>query len=360
MTQTKRTFIIAEAGVNHNGSISFARELIDAAVSAGADAVKFQSFIATSIVTANANKAKYQIINTGTNESQLEMLQKLELTHLQQHELFDYCQSRNIKFLSTPFDFDSLKFLTTELGLETIKVGSGELTNAPFVYEVARSTKKIILSTGMSTIEEIASTLGVIAFAMTDDSNQTPTSDSIVAALASPEGRSAIESRVTLLHCTTDYPTKPTDANLNAMLTLRDKFGCQVGYSDHSVGVHLAVAAVAMGATIIEKHFTTNRDLPGPDHRASLEPGEFKTLVDQIREVEHALGNGEKKPTMVEVENKKIARRSLVAARAIKSGEVFTKDNVAVKRPGTGRSPFEYWALLGTKSIRDIAENEII
>ena len=360
MTSIKKTFIIAEAGVNHNGSIALARELIDAAVSAGADAVKFQSFIASSIVTANASKAEYQIANTGTNESQLEMLQRLELSHPQQRELFDYCQNRDIQFLSTPFDLASLKFLTTDLGLETIKVGSGELTNAPFLYEVARSAQKIILSTGMSTIGEVADTLGVIAFAMTHDSSQTPTPNSIVAALASPEGRSAIESRVTLLHCTTDYPTKPSDVNLNAMLTLRDRFGCQVGFSDHSIGVHLAVAAVAMGATIIEKHLTTNRALPGPDHRASIEPHELKTLVNQIREVEHALGSGEKKPAIVEGENKKIARRSLVAAKVIKSGDVFTKENVAVKRPGTGRSPFEYWALLGTKSTRDVAENEII
>lgn len=360
MTPTKKTFIIAEAGVNHNGSIALAHELVDAAVSAGADAVKFQSFIAASIVTAKATKAEYQITNTGTNESQLEMLQKLELTHPQQRELFDYCQSRGIQFLSTPFDLASLKFLTTDLGLETIKVGSGELTNTPFLYEVARSTKKIILSTGMSTIVEVADTLGVIAFAMTTESNQTPTSISIVAALASPEGRLAIESRVTLLHCTTDYPTKPSDVNLNAMLTLRDEFGCQVGFSDHSVGVHLAVAAVAMGATIIEKHLTTNRALPGPDHVTSLEPHEFKTLVNQIREVEHALGSGKKNPTAIEIETKRIVGRSLVASRSIKTGEIFTTDNLAIKRPGTGRSPFEYWALLGTKSTRDVAENEII
>lgn len=360
MTSIKKTFIIAEAGVNHNGSIALAHALVDAAVSAGADAVKFQSFIASSFVTPKATKAEYQITNTGTNESQLEMLQKLELTHPQQRELFDYCQSRNIQFLSTPFDLASLKFLTADLGLETIKIGSGELTNTPFLYEVARCTTRIILSTGMSTIGEVADTLGVIAFAMTHDSSQTPTPNSIVAALASPEGRSAIESRVTLLHCTTDYPTKPSDVNLNAMLTLRDRFGCQVGFSDHSIGVHLAVAAVAMGATIIEKHMTTSRDLPGPDHITSLEPSEFKTLVNQIREVEQALGNGEKNPTAVEIETKRIVGRSLVASRSIKTGELFTTNNVAIKRPGGGRSPFEYWALLGTESTRDVAENEII
>ena len=360
MTSVNKTFIIAEAGVNHNGSMTLARELIDAAVSAGADAVKFQSFVASSLVTPNANKAEYQITNTGTTESQLEMLQKLELSQPQQRELYDYCQRQNIQFLSTPFDLASLEFLTTDLGLETIKIGSGELTNAPFLYEVARSTKKIILSTGMSTIAEISEALGVIAFAMINDLSQSPTSSSIVAALTNPEGKMAIQTRVTLLHCTTDYPTKPGDVNLSAMLTLHEKFGCQIGFSDHSVGVHIAVAAVAMGATIIEKHLTTNRELPGPDHRASLEPQEFKTLVNQIREVEHALGDGEKTPTEVEIKNRKIARRSLVAAQSIKAGEIFTPYNITTKRPGTGRSPIEYWALLGTKATREIAENEII
>ena len=360
MTSVKKTFVIAEAGVNHNGSIDLARELIDAAVSAGADAVKFQSFVASSLVTPSASKAEYQITNTGATESQLEMLQKLELSQPQQRELYDYCHSKNIQFLSTPFDLASLKFLTTDLGLETIKVGSGELTNAPFLYEVARLAKKIILSTGMSTIDEVAEALGVIAFAMTNDSSQTPTPSSILSALTSPEGKIAIATRVALLHCTTDYPTKPNDVNLNAMLTLRNNFACQIGFSDHSVGVHLAVAAVAMGATIIEKHLTTSRELPGPDHLASLEPHEFQSLVNQIRDVENALGDGEKLPTSVEIQNKRIARRSLVAARSIEAGEIFTQDNIAIKRPGIGRSPIEYWTLLGTTATRDIAENEII
>ncbi|MDA3016918.1 MAG: N-acetylneuraminate synthase [Actinomycetota bacterium] len=360
MTTNHKIFIVAEAGVNHNGSIDLARELVDAAVDAGADAVKFQSFVAASIVTATASKAEYQIANMGSSESQLEMLKKLELSHAQQRELFEYCKNQGIQFLSTPFDFESLKFLTADLGLETIKIGSGELTNAPFLYEVARSSKKIILSTGMSTIDEVTEALGVIAFAMTNDSSQAPTSSSIVAALASTEGNSAVKSRVTLLHCTTDYPTKPSDVNLNAMLTLRDQFGCQVGFSDHSVGIHLAVAAVAMGATVIEKHLTIDRNLPGPDHKASLEPNEFKTLVDQVRDLEDAFGDGTKRPTEIELKNKKIARRSLVASQAIKKGEAFTASNVAIKRPGTGRSPFEYWALLGTKATRDIAEHELI
>lgn len=360
MTEVQKTLIIAEAGVNHNGSIALAREIVDAAVSAGADAVKFQSFVASSIVTANAGKAEYQIVNTGSNESQLEMLQKLELSQLQQRELFEYCKIRNIQFLSTPFDHQSLSFLTTDLGLGTIKIGSGELTNSPFLFDVARSARKVILSTGMSTIDEVAEALGVIALAMTNSSNHAPSTKSMAAALASQEGKNAISSRVALLHCTTDYPAKPGDINLNAMLSLRDKFNCQVGFSDHSVGVHLAVAAVAMGANIVEKHLTISRELPGPDHRASLEPLEFKTLVEQIREVEVALGDGEKKPTNAEIQNKKIARRSLVAAKSIKNGETFTEENIMVKRPGNGRSPIEYWSLLGTKATRDIAENEII
>ena len=360
MTQSKKAFIIAEAGVNHNGSIELARELVDAAISAGADAVKFQSFIASAIVTANASKAEYQIANTGSSESQLKMLQSLELSQQQQREVYEYCQSRGIQFLSTPFDSASLKFLTKNLGLKTIKIGSGELTNAPFLLEVAQSADKIILSTGMSTIDEVSEALGVIAFGMTTQKDIAPTRTSMTAAFESPQGKKAISERVTLLHCTTDYPTKPVDVNLNAMLTLGDKFNCQIGFSDHSVGVHLAVAAVAMGATIIEKHLTTSRALPGPDHQASLEPSEFKMLVSQIRELEVALGSGEKVPTEVEVQNKKIARRSIVAARQIKIGEVFTKDNIMIKRPGTGRSPIEYWSLLNTKATRDIAENEII
>jgi len=358
MMQPHKTFLIAEAGVNHNGSIELAKKLIDAAVMAGADAVKFQSFVASSIVTAGASKAEYQITNTGSKESQLEMLKKLELSHSQQRELHQYCQRSGIQFLSTPFDNASLNFLTVDLGLETIKVGSGELTNAPFLFEVARLAKNIILSTGMSTLNEVADALGVIAFVMTDSKN--PSVSSFESALASSEGRKAVASKVTLLHCTTDYPTVPSDVNLRAMLTLREKFDCQVGFSDHSVGIHLAVAAVAMGATVIEKHLTIDRDLPGPDHKASLEPNEFKNLVEQVRDLENAFGDGTKRPTEVELKNKKIARRSLVALKAIKTGDVFTSENVTIKRPGTGRSPFEYWSLLGTKATSDIAENDLI
>jgi N-acetylneuraminate synthase len=358
MMQPHKTFLIAEAGVNHNGSIELAKKLIDAAVMAGADAVKFQSFVASSIVTAGASKAEYQITNTGSKESQLEMLKKLELSHSQQRELHQYCQRSGIQFLSTPFDNASLNFLTVDLGLETIKVGSGELTNAPFLFEVARLAKNIILSTGMSTVDEVADALGVIAFVMTDSKN--PSVSSFKSALASSEGRKTVTSKVTLLHCTTDYPTVPSDVNLQAMLTLREKFDCQVGFSDHSVGIHLAVAAVAMGATVIEKHLTIDRDLPGPDHKASLEPSEFKNLVDQVRDLENAFGDGIKRPTEVELKNKKIARRSLVALKVIKTGDVFTSENVSIKRPGTGRSPFEYWSLLGTKATSDIAENEVI
>jgi N-acetylneuraminate synthase len=272
--------------------------------------------------------------------------------------LHQYCQRSGIQFLSTPFDTASLNFLTSDLGLETIKVGSGELTNAPFLFEVARLAKNIILSTGMSTLDEVADALGVIAFVMTDSKN--PSVSSFKSALASSEGRKTVTSKVTLLHCTTDYPTVPSDVNLQAMLTLREKFDCQVGFSDHSVGIHLAVAAVAMGATVIEKHLTIDRDLPGPDHKASLEPSEFKNLVDQVRDLENAFGDGIKRPTEVELKNKKIARRSLVALKAIKTGDVFTSENVSIKRPGTGRSPFEYWSLLGTKATSDIAENEVI
>ncbi len=357
---TKKTFIIAEAGVNHNGSMDIARSLIDAAVAAKADAVKFQSFVATSIVTASAQKADYQIVQTGGQESQLEMLQHLELSHTQQRELFEYCNSCGIAFLSTPFDTESLRFLVDSIGLSIIKIGSGELTNAPFLLEVARCAKQVILSTGMSTIAEVLSALGVIAFGMTNDQTSNPSLTACEKALASDAGREVIRQRVTLLHCTTDYPTSPTDINLRAMHTLREKFGCQVGLSDHSVGTHVAVGAVAMGATVIEKHLTTSRNLTGPDHKASLEPEEFKTLVANIRDIEVAFGSAEKNPTANEMKNQQVARRSIVASKPIKLGETFTTENIVVKRPGTGQSPFKYWDLLGTKSTRDIAENEMI
>jgi N-acetylneuraminate synthase len=360
MTNTPNTFIIAEAGVNHNGSISLARKLVDAAVAAKADAVKFQSFVASSIVTNSAKKADYQIAQTGGQETQLEMLQRLELSHTQQRELFEYCKTSGIEFLSTPFDSDSLRFLVSDLKLSTIKIGSGELTNAPFLLEVARCTDKIILSTGMSTIDEIELALGVIAFGMTTDTTSKPSTVACKQALSSDAGRRELKQRVTLLHCTTDYPTSPTDINLRAMVTLREKFNCQVGLSDHSVGTHISVGAVAMGATVIEKHLTTSRVLIGPDHQASLEPDEFKKLVANIRDIEIAFGSAEKTPTANETRNQQVARRSIVASKPIKSGDIFTTENIVIKRPGTGISPFKYWDLLGTKSTRDIAENELI
>jgi len=352
------TFVIAEAGVNHNGSVGLAKALIDSAVAAGADAVKFQSFVTENLVTNDAERAQYQIANTGNSESQYQMLKRLELSHPQQRELFDYCTSKRIQFLSTPFDDESLKFLVQDLGLETIKVGSGELTNAPFLHQVASTAKHLILSTGMSTESEIRSALGVVAHAFT--SKQPPSIEQFERSFDSEAGKRAITSRVTLLHCTTEYPAAPEEINLRAMQTMGERFECRIGFSDHSAGIHLAVAAVALGAKVIEKHLTTSRDLPGPDHRASLEPVEFKRLVADIRELEKALGDSIKKPTASETKNLSVARRSLVAARAIKAGEPFTVENIAVKRPGSGRSPFEYWSILGTRSPRDISKNEII
>ncbi|TRZ82695.1 MAG: N-acetylneuraminate synthase, partial [Actinobacteria bacterium] len=246
------------------------------------------------------------------------------------------------------------------IGLSLIKVGSGELTSAPFLLEVARSAKQIILSTGMSTIDEIELALGVIAFGLSSEKTLKPTTNACSKALASDAGKKVINQCVTLLHCTTDYPTSPLDVNLQAMRTLREKFNCRVGLSDHSVGTHISVGAVAMGATVIEKHLTTSRNLEGPDHKASLEPQEFKILVENIRDIEKALGSSEKIPTATEIKNRQVARRSIVACKPIKSGETFTTENIVVKRPGTGQSPFKYWDLLGTKSQRDIAENELI
>ena len=360
MMPKANTLIIAEAGVNHNGSMEIARNLIDAAADSGADAVKFQSFVASSLVTSTAKKAGYQIAQTGSNENQLEMLSRLELSYTQQRELFEYCKTREIEFLSTPFDGASLNFLVNDLGLSTIKVGSGELTNAPFLLEVAQRANKIILSTGMSTLDEVRAALGVIAFGLTAQSDARPSITAFKNSLASESGNAAIRERVTILHCTTDYPTLPSDMNLLAMITLRNEFSCSIGLSDHSIGTFIAVSAVAMGAKVIEKHLTISRNLSGPDHRGSLEPDEFKTLVSNIRDIEQALGKTEKLPTVTEIENQKVARRSIVARTAINRGDIFSTDNIEIKRPGTGRSPFEYWELLGTKCTRDIAEDELI
>lgn len=353
------TFIIAEAGVNHNGDINLAKQLIDIAADAGADAVKFQTFQADRVVSRYAPKAEYQTQTTGKTESQLEMLRRLELSASDHEVLISHAQSRGIQFLSTPFDVPSLHLLTRDLGLKTIKIPSGEITNAPFLLEIARSAEKIILSTGMSTLAEVEAALGVLAFGLTTD-KAIPQRGDFEQAFASDQGQQELRDRVTILHCTTEYPAPFAEVNLRAMDTLATAFGLPVGYSDHTPGIHVSLAAVARGARIIEKHFTSDRTLPGPDHQASLEPQELNQLVRQIREIEQALGDGIKRPTASEWKNRVVARKSLVAAKAIEAGEVFTEENLTCKRPGTGVSPFSYWQTIEQIATRSYDIDETL
>jgi len=381
------TFIIAEAGVNHNGNLETARQLVDAAVAAGADAVKFQTFKAENLVTRHAGKAAYQKITTAkdggsvaigrepmrptdADENQLTMLKRLELKYELHFQLLAYCQKLGIEFLSTAFDFESLDFLVRELGVETLKVPSGEITNGPFLLAHAQTGKPIILSTGMATLGEVETALGVLAFgylAIADDTGSVgsmqqrqPSSSAFQQAYSSAQGQAVLREKVTLLHCTSEYPTPMENINLKAMDVLQQAFGLRVGYSDHSVGLVVPVAAVARGATVIEKHFTLDRTQQGPDHKVSLEPDELKAMVQGIRDVEKALGQGLKGPQPMELENQKVVRKSLVARCSISSGECFTETNLTIKRPGTGKSPMDYWALLGESSNRNYDADELI
>jgi len=381
------TFIIAEAGVNHNGNLETARQLVDAAVAAGADAVKFQTFKAENLVTQHAGKAAYQKITTAkdggsvaigrepmrptdADENQLTMLKRLELKYELHFQLLAYCQKLGIEFLSTAFDFESLDFLVRELGVETLKVPSGEITNGPFLLAHAQTGKPIILSTGMATLGEVETALGVLAFGYLAIAGATgsvgslqqrqPSSSAFQKAYSSAQGQAVLREKVTLLHCTSEYPTPMENINLKAMDVLQQAFGLRVGYSDHSVGLVVPVAAVARGATVIEKHFTLDRTQQGPDHKVSLEPDELKAMVQGIRDVEKALGQGLKGPQPMELENQKVVRKSLVARCSISSGECFTETNLTIKRPGTGKSPMDYWALLGESSNRNYDADELI
>jgi len=351
------TYIIAEAGVNHNGSLDLARQLIDVAADAGADAVKFQTFKAQNLVSKSAAKAEYQVNTTGSVESQFDMIQKLELDESAHRELISHCRNRNIEFLSTPFDHASVDLLAVTLDLPLLKIPSGEITNGPLLLKVARTGKPLILSTGMSTLEEVQEALGVLAFGLLGP-KEPPSMDAFRRAFDAEEGRAALRQKVSLLHCTTEYPAPLTEVNLRAMDTLAEVFGLPVGYSDHTTGITIPVAAVARGAVIIEKHFTMDRSLPGPDHQASLEPEELLLMVQAIRSVEQALGNGVKQPSPSELKNLAIARRSLVAGVKIAAGEGFTPDNLVVKRPGDGISPMRYWSMLGRRAERDYLPDE--
>lgn len=350
--------VIAEAGVNHNGSLDRALALVETAATAGADVVKFQTFRAASLASKTAPKAAYQKRATDQAESQLEMLQRLELGESEHDQLIDACKARGIEFLSTPFDFGSLDLLAGRLNLPRLKIGSGEITNYPLLLAAAQTGKALILSTGMSTLAEVEGALGVLAFGYL--SRESPSLEAFAAAYGEPEGRVALAENVTLLHCTTEYPAPDGEVNLRAMDSLRETFGLPVGLSDHSQGIAIPIAAVGRGAVMIEKHFTLDRKLPGPDHKASLEPSELGEMIAAIRRVEAALGDGVKAPTPRERKNIPIARKSLVAARRIKAGESFTPENLTVKRSGNGISPLRYWDLLGQHATRNYAADEAI
>lgn len=352
------TLLIAEAGVNHNGSLDMALRLIDAAAEAGADLVKFQTFRAQNLASRQAPKAAYQMCHTDAAESQFDMLRKLELAEEAHDRLMEHCRACGIGFLSTPFDLDSLGLLVRK-GVRQLKLGSGDLTNAPLLLAIGRSQLPLILSTGMATLGEVEATLGALAFGYLRREDP-PSRDAFEDARSSPEGAAILANNVTLLHCTTEYPAPLADVNLRAMDTLVAAFGLPVGYSDHTEGIAVAIAAAARGAAVIEKHLTLDRKLPGPDHAASLEPMDWKALVQAVRDVEIALGDGRKIARPGERRNIAIARKSLVAARPIAIGESFSLDNLTCKRPGYGRSPFDYWSLLGRPASRAYGPDEEI
>jgi N,N'-diacetyllegionaminate synthase len=325
-----KTFIIAEAGVNHNGSVELAEKLIDEAKAAGCDAVKFQTFIAENAISKTAKKAEYQKKLTGTEESQLEMIKKLELSFEAFRELKKYCDLREIKFLSTPFDLGSVDFLAS-LGVECFKVPSGEIVNLPLLRRIASHQKKVILSTGMATLDEVRAAINILQ-----------------------------PCETALLHCTTEYPCPYNEVNLRAMQTLKQEFNLEVGYSDHTEGIEVSTAAVAMGAAIIEKHFTLDKNMYGPDHKASANPHELRQMVAAIRHIEQAFGDGEKKPSPGELRNIPVVRKSIFAKRNIKKGDFFSKDNLTTKRPGTGISPMRWDEIIGSVAKKDYLEDELI
>jgi len=335
MSNNHHTLIIAEAGVNHNGDMELAKRLIDIAADAGADLVKFQTFTVERLASQSAPKADYQNQTTDPVESQFAMLKQLELS-MQMHEvLIAHCQQRNIGFFSTGFDIQSLDYLVS-LGAERFKIPSGEITNLPYLRHVGGLGKPVILSTGMATLGEIEAALEVLEMAGTP------------------------RTQITVLHCNTEYPTPMQDVNLRAMCGIRDAFGVAVGYSDHTAGIEVPIAAVALGATVIEKHLTLDRNLPGPDHKASLEPDEFAAMVHSIRNIEQVMGDGIKRPSPSEAKNMPIARKSLVAAKQIRAGEQFTAENITAKRPGTGISPMRWDEVVGRVAARDFAADELI
>lgn len=329
----KRIFIIAEAGDNHNGNLDLALQLVDKAVEAGADCVKFQTFVTEEMMSTTAQKAEYQKEQTDDDENQFDMVKKLELTFDDFRKIKAYCEEKEIMFLSTPFDTLSIDFLDS-IDIPFWKIPSGEINNLPYLIKIAQTGKDVILSTGMSTVEEIGEAINVL------------------------KERGA--GKITLLHCNTEYPTPFQDVNLFAMNTLREHFQVEVGYSDHTLGIEVAIAAAAMGASVIEKHFTLDKTMEGPDHQASLEPEELKNMVRSIRNIENALGDGKKRPSDSEKKNIVIARKSIVARKEIAEGEVFSEDNLAIKRPGNGVSPMHWFDVIGKIATRNYEKDEQI
>ena len=327
------TLIVAEAGVNHNGSIELAKKLADKAKEIGADIVKYQTAKPQNLVSRYAKMAVYQMQNIGVEESQYSMLSKLTLPFDAFYEIYDHCRKIGIQFLSTPFETDSIDFLSG-FDMPFWKIPSGEITNLPYLIKIAKTEKPVVLSTGMANLDEVRAAIEILK------NNGT--------------------SRITVLQCNTQYPTPYEDVNLNAMLTMKNEFGVNVGYSDHTLGIEIPIAAVAMGATVIEKHFTLDRNMEGPDHKASLEPAEFKTMINSIRNVEVAMGDGIKKTSRSEAENIVVVRKSIIAKRDIKKGEILTDENITTKRPGCGISPMKWYEVIGTMAKRDFTEDELI
>jgi len=331
----KKTFIIAEAGVNHSGDLSIAKGMIDAAKEAGADAVKFQTFKAERMISKNAAKAEYQRQTTEENETQFEMIRKLELDRVSHKELITYCNKKNIIFISSPFDLESIDLLNN-LGLEIFKIPSGEITNLPYLQKIGSLRKKIIMSSGMANLEEIRVALDILI------SSGTP------------------KENITILHCNTEYPTPFGDVNLLAMITIRDTFGVNVGYSDHTLGIEVPIAAATLGAQVIEKHFTLDKTMTGPDHKASLDVDELTSMIEKIRNVEKALGDGIKKPSLSEMKNIEVVRKSIVAKKDIKKGGFFSEDNITAKRPGQGISPMRWDEIIGKQAKKDLKKDECV
>lgn len=354
-------YIIAEAGVNHNGSVEIAKKLIEEAYKAGADAIKFQTYKTENLVSFDSPKAEYQTNNLKQKEeTQYEMLKRYELDYDSFLSLNSYCDELGIDFLSTPFDISSLEFLIKKTNMKKIKISSGDINNIPLLLNAAKSGKEIILSTGISTLGEIETALSVIAYGYIEEKESIGSLEDVQEVYFSEPGQFVLKEKVSLLHCTSEYPAPFDEVNLNVLQTFKNCYGLNVGYSDHTEGIEIAIAAVALGAKIIEKHFTFDKEATGPDHKASIGSIELEEMVKSIRHVSQAMGSSRKIPTKAELKNKRIVRKSIVAAKKINNGERFTSDNITIKRPGTGRPPGDLWKIIGRKADRSYKKDDII